>query len=131
MNQITQNIIDTVQVGALASVNEDSSPLVTPLHFARFEDSIIWVSDLNAKHSQNIERTGKAEFVVWNEQKQAVYLKTSVAKVADADIDSVHAAYSAKLGDFMPKFDNPQFYQAPIGEFDENSTTGNWRHYIA
>lgn len=131
MNQTTQNILDTIQVGALASVNEDNSPLVTPLHFARFEDSIIWVSDLNAKHSQNIDLSDKVQFVVWDTEKRAVYLDTT-AECIDQSIEAeVRASYANKLGDFMPKFANPQFYQAKIGQIDENSTTGNWLHFVA
>ena len=35
MNTLTQTILDTVPVGALATVNRDRTPLVTPLHFVR------------------------------------------------------------------------------------------------
>ncbi len=131
MNETAQQILDIVPVGALATVNEDGSPLVTPLHFARFDTAIVWVSDASAQHSQNVDRTGRAQFVVWNEQKQAVYLDTTVIRVAENDESAVRATYAEKLGGFMPKFANPQFYRAELGTIDENSTTGNWLHYIA
>ena len=50
MNELAKEILDTVEVGALATVNADRTPLVTPLHFARFGNSIIWISEPTARH---------------------------------------------------------------------------------
>ena len=44
MNELAKEILDTVEVGALATVDADRTPLVTPIHFARLDDSIIWIS---------------------------------------------------------------------------------------
>ena len=77
MNELAKEILDTVEVGALATVNVDRTPLVTPLHFARFGNSIIWISEPTARHSENAFRNGKAEFVVWDDKKRAVFLKTN------------------------------------------------------
>ena len=131
MNETAKQILDTVQVGALATVNQDGSPIVTPLHFARHGDVIVWVSYKSAQHSQNIDRSDEVQFVVWNEQKQAIYLDTTASRVGADDEADVRASYSKKLGGFMPNFTNPQFYQAKIGQIDENSTTGNWLHFVA
>lgn len=74
MNNTTKEILDKVQVGALATVNRDRTPLITPLHFARYKnDNIIWISDRGSRHSSNAFRNGRAEFVVWDEQKRAVF----------------------------------------------------------
>ena len=51
MNELAKEILDTVEVGALATVNVDRSPLVTPLHFARLDNSIVWISEPTARHS--------------------------------------------------------------------------------
>ena len=131
MDEISKNILDTIQIGALATVNPDGSPLITPLHFARFGENIIWITSKDSQHSKNHANGEPIEFVVWNEQKQAVYLDTTVIRVAENDESAVRAAYAEKLGGFMPKFANPQFYCAELGTIDENSTTGNWLHYIA
>ena len=74
MNELAKEILDTVEVGALATVNADRTPLVTPIHFARLDDSIIWISEPTARHSVNAFRSGKAEFVVWDDKKRAVFL---------------------------------------------------------
>ena len=131
MNEVAKEILDTVEVGALATVNIDRTPLVTPLHFARFGNSIIWISEPTARHSENAFRNGKAEFVVWDDKKQAVFLKTNVTELPESEKEAAMAAYKEKLADFMPRCQNPQIYVAPIGELDEKTTTGNWLHFIA
>ena len=131
MNELAKEILDTVEVGALATVNVDRTPLVTPLHFARFGNSIIWISEPTARHSENAFRNGKAEFVVWDDKKQAVFLKTNVTELPEPEKEAAMAAYKEKLADFMPRCENPQLYVAPIGELDERTTTGNWLHFIA
>ncbi len=131
MNELAKEILDTVEVGALATVNVDRTPLVTPLHFARFGNSIIWISEPTARHSENTFRNGKAEFVVWDDKKRAVFLKTNVTELPESEKEAAMAAYKEKLADFMPRCQNPQIYVAPIGELDEKTTTGNWLHFIA
>lgn len=131
MNELAKEILDTVEVGALATVNVDRTPLVTPLHFARFGDSIVWISEPTARHSENAFRNGKAEFVVWDDKKRAVFLKTNVTELPESEKEAAMAAYKEKLDDFMPRCQNPQIYVAPIGELDEKTTTGNWLHFIA
>lgn len=131
MNELAKEILDTVEVGVLATVNVDRTPLVTPLHFARFGNSIIWVSEPTARHSENAFRNGKAEFVVWDDKKRAVFLKTNVTELPESEKEAAMAAYKEKLTDFMPRCQNPQIYVAPIGELDEKTTTGNWLHFIA
>jgi len=131
MNELAKEILDTVEVGALATVNVDRTPLVTPLHFARFGNSIIWISEPTVRHSENAFRNGKAEFVVWDDKKRAVFLKTNVTELPESEKEAAMAAYKEKLDDFMPRCQNPQIYVAPIGELDEKTTTGNWLHFIA
>ena len=131
MNELAKEILDTVEVGALATVNVDRTPLITPLHFARFGNSIIWISEPTARHSENAFRNGKAEFVVWDDKKQAIFLKTNVTELPESEKEAAMAAYKEKLADFMPRCRNQQIYVAPIGELDEKTTTGNWLHFIA
>ena len=131
MKVLAKEILDTVEVGALATVNVDRTPLITPLHFARFGNSIIWISEPTARHSENAFRNGKAEFVVWDDKKRAVFLKTNVTELPESEKEAATAAYKEKLADFMPRCQNPQIYVAPIGELDEKTTTGNWLHFIA
>lgn len=132
MNKLAIKILDTVEVGALATVNRDRTPLVTALHFARLDDMIVWVSDPTSRHAHNAFRTDKAEFVVWDEQKNAVFLTTTVREIVEeTELMAAQKAYAKKLGDFMPQVDRPRFYAMPIGQLDEKTTTENWLHFIA
>ena len=131
MDKQALEILDSVPVGAMATVNLDRTPLVTPLHFARLGDSIIWISEPTSRHAENAMRSGKVEFVVWNEKKQAVYLKTSALRVADEQLDAAFEAYKSKLGDFLPCSDQREVYISPIGQLDENSTTQNKWYFVA
>lgn len=132
MNKLTLEILDSVEVGALATAGADGAPVVTPLHFARYnEEKIIWVSDRQSRHSLNLSYNNQVEFVVWDSQKRAVFLTTEARELPESETTAALAAYASKLGDFLPRSPEMQVYVAPIGKFDENSTTGNWLHYIA
>ena len=131
MNEQVKQLLDTVHVGAMATVNRDRTPLATPLHFARMDDAIVWISSRDTRHAQNAVRTGKLEFVVWNDEKQAVYLNTTVMVASDNDEKLALEAYAKKFGDFKPKGETIEVYISPIGELDENSTTQNVWHFIA
>lgn len=132
MNTKTTEILDTVEVGALATVNRDRTPLVTPLHFVRVGEEVFWVSDRDSRHALNAFRTGKAEFVVWNEVKEAVFLTTTVREVTDeAEKTAVMEAYTAKMKGFVPSVPRASLYAMPIGQLDEKTTTKNWLHYVA
>ena len=131
MNEAVKDILDTVPVGVMATVNRDRTPAVAPLHFARLDDSIIWISSRASRHAQNAMRTGRLEFVVWNDKKQAVYLNTSALVVSKDKEPEALQAYAEKFGEFRPKSDDVEIYISPIGKVDENSTTQNMWHFVA
>ena len=131
MNDGANNLLDTVKVGAMATVNRDRTPLVTPLHFARFEDSIIWISDPDSRHATNALRSGRVEFVVWNDDRQAVYLNTGALIVDEEKREAALEAYQKKLGKFIPKVDKWEVFISPIGKIDEKTTTQDMWHFVA
>ena len=132
MNDTAREILDSVQVGALATVNRDRTPLVTPLHFVRVGEEVFWVSDRDSRHALNAFRTGKSEFVVWNDAKEAVFLTTTVREVTDeAEKTAVMEAYAEKMNGFVPSVPRTSLYAMPIGQLDEKTTTKNWLHYVA
>ena len=131
MDENSKNLLDIVQVGALATVNPDGSPLITPLHFARLDKNIIWITDRDSQHSKNHQNGQPIEFVAWNDQKQAVYLKTTASEVEENKLAAAEKAYQIKLGDFRPVVENPTFYKAPIGELDKDFPDGIWKHFVS
>ena len=131
MNETAKNILDTVPVGAMATVNRDRTPWVSPLHFAILDDAIIWMSSRASKHAQNAIRSGKVEFVVWNDQKQGVFLRTTALVLLEERLEEAYAVFAKKHGGFKPKSDDLEVYISPIGQLDENSTTQNMWHFVA
>lgn len=131
MDEISKNILDTVLIGALATVNQDGSPLITPLHFARMEDYIIYITDENSQHSKNTERGERVEFSAWNDQKQAIYIKSIVEKIPKNELEKSEICYKNKLADFKPNLKNPAYYKVKIGIPDEKYERGIWQHYIS
>lgn len=131
MNDDIRHLLDTVHVGVMATVNRDRTPSLAPLHFARMDDSIVWISSRTTRHAQNAIRSGKVEFVVWNDKKQAVFLHTTARVASGNDEVQAREAYAKKFGDFQPKGDDIEVYISPIGTLDENSTTQNMWHFIA
>ena len=131
MNEEAKNLLDTIKVGAMATVKSDGTPLATPLHFARMGEAIVWISNPKSRHAENAMRTGRLEFVVWSEQRQAVYLSTTATLAEGAEREKALDAYKKKLGDFLPKLDELGVFISPVGEIDENSTTQNMWHFVA
>lgn len=131
MNKEVEEILDTVPVGAMATVNRDRTPSIAPLHFARLGDSIIWMSSRATKHAQNAIRSGKVEFVVWNDKKQGVFLHTTALVLPEERHEEAYEAFAKKHGGFKPKSDDLEIYISPIGTIDENSTTQNVWHFVA
>ena len=68
---------------------------------------------------------------MWNDQKSAVFLTTTVRELPEEEEAAALEAYANKLGDFMPRVEHRQIYIMPIGKLDEKTTTGNWLHYVA
>ena len=131
MSEDVKQILDTVPVGVMATVNRDRTPAVAPLHFARLDDSIVWMSSRATRHAQNAIRSGKVEFVVWNDKKQGVFLHTTALVLPEDKLEEAYEAFAAKHGNFRPKSEDLEVYISPIGTIDENSTTQNMWHFIA
>lgn len=131
MNETAQEILDTVPVGAMATVNRDRTPNIAPVHFARLDDGIVWMSSRSTRHAQNAIRSGKLEFVAWNDQKQGVFLHTTALVLPKERHSEAFDAFDKKHGGFKPKSDDLEVYFSPIGTIDENSTTQNVWHFVA
>lgn len=131
MNEAVENILDTVLVGAMATVDENGSPRVSPVHFARLEDSIIWMSSRASHHADNAIRDGRLDFVAWNDQKQGVFLYTAARVLPEERLEEAYEAIVKKHGSVRPKSGDLEIYISPIGQIDENSTTQDVWHFIA
>jgi hypothetical protein len=101
-----KEILSTIKFASMATVNEDGSPHNSPLVFLYDQGFkyIYWGSHPDAKHSQNIIRTGQAFFAAYDsrEGKVGVYIQTSQGKmVEDQKLElalQVHNHFRAKRG---------------------------------
>jgi dipeptidyl aminopeptidase/acylaminoacyl peptidase len=100
-----REILVNVRHAAMATVNEDGSPHNSPLLFLRDEtlEHVYWGSHPDAIHSKNIERTGRAFFVIYDLNKGGgIYIKTKDAhEVPQAellDALEIHNKFRVKEG---------------------------------
>lgn len=122
-------ITQTVQVGALATVNEDGSPWNSPIHFAFGDDYVCWLSPREAQHSVNIDRDPRVSITLWARDKvpnvQGAYIQTTATVVEGIEEVAVRQVYAARFGGSIPeKFLAAATYKAPLGDINTTKTRG-------
>lgn len=127
MKKEAYQILDQIEVGAVASFSDQTGPLLTPLHFVRFEDQIFFATSAKTDHAQNFKHNSSCQFAAWNSDKQAVYISGEVLPVTE-NLAQIKQKYQEKFGDFLPAED---FFGLKIGQLDEKKTTKKWFHFIA
>lgn len=134
MNEQAKTIFDNNVIGALATINEDGSPLATPLHMVLGEDAVYWFSKETTVHSQNITRDPRASLTLFSTDTsrgtQGVYISGEAALVDSSGRGAVYELFKKRLGTVPAAFDNFSAYRLPIGTFSEQKSTGNcWYFY--
>jgi hypothetical protein len=94
-----KSLLATARHAAMATVNADGSPHNTPYRLL-FDDELeyfYWVSQPEAVHSQNIDRTGQAFVVVYDaKDKGGVYIKLQDCRKLELnEIDAGLAVHNA------------------------------------
>ena len=129
MDEFIKTILDSQSVGGLATVDSNGEPSLCPLHFVRLKNKIYFLTDEKSEHIMNTKNSKTSEFVVWDDKKRGVYIKSEIMKLTN--FESVESEYSKKFHGFKPKLENPAWFEMQIGKLDEHKTTENWRHFIA
>lgn len=129
MNSDMLPIVASRLVGAIATVNVDGSPWVTPLHFAFSDDMVIWLSLEETQHSQNIARDPRVSITLWSEEEvsnvKGVYIQSIAHKVEGVMEVAARARYAARFGGKIPeKFVDGATYCAPLGDINTTKTRG-------
>lgn len=120
--------------GALATVNEDGSPWVVPVHIFYDEGAVYWLSAEETQHSQNIIRDGRVSLTAWgksgDEPSQAVYINGVATQLEPAQMDDVKARMTAKLGSTPPIYDTTRAYRLVLGNINSSKSGKNrWYFY--
>jgi len=129
-----QDILSQNVLGSIATVSEDGSPWVTPLHVFSDGRAVYWFSSERADHSQNIAREPLASLVVWlpdtNEGPKGFYLNGTVAKLSEAESDQARTLVEARLGTIPAVFASAPAYKMSIGVKNEDKSRGKcWYFY--
>ena len=129
-----QTLVRSVANAAMATVNADSSPHNTPLFIAFSSDLhvIYWSSNPTSLHSQNLARTPRAYFVLFEPNAGGgLYIPVRDARIAiDDDLANGLTVYNAaRLTNgkqqplLTPTFSPPnvqRLYQATVESFSVN-----------
>ena len=129
-------IFDKNYVGCIATVNDDGTPWATPLHMAVDDDHkyVYWFSDEKERHCKNHERDDRVSLALYTPEggphKEGVYLNGSVEKVDESEWKDIKELLERRLGFSLGTFDTGAAYRMPIGQYDEQKSTGNcWYFY--
>ena len=134
MNDEIRTILDSNLVGAIATINEDGSPWVSPVHIVSDDEAVYWFSMEDKQHSLNVARNPKVSLTLFSPDlskgPKGVYINGS-ANVLDVDeTTEAKKLLEAKIGFIPPNFIETTGYRLKIGELNRGKSTGNcWYFY--
>lgn len=134
MSDEARAILNDNLIGAVATINEDGSPWISPLHIFSDEEAVYWFSGEDRQHSQNVERDPRVSLTLYSADlsrgPRGVYINGKATKLdVDATTES-KKLIEAKIGKILPVFEKATAYRLPIGQFNSSKSTGNcWYFY--
>lgn len=127
-------IFDESVVGALATVNDDGSPWISPLHVVLGNGHIYWFSTEDKMHSRNIARDSRVSLTHFSRDTsggpKGVYVNGRTELLDASGRKEAYELFERRLGSVPSVFKNASAYRLPLGEFSEKKSTGNcWYFY--
>lgn len=126
MNPQIQQILDTIPVAGLATINADGSPWATPIHFTHDNQYLYWFSKSSTTHSTNIGRDSRVSLTIWSPDESqglaGVYLLSQAQQTSDRQ--AAEEAYLAKFGEIPEVFTTYAVYLAPLGQINSVKSNG-------
>ncbi len=134
MTEQARAVFDEHVIGAIATVNHDGSPWVTPLHMVADDEYVYWFSKETAVHSQNISRDSRVSLSLFSPDdssgRRGVYINGSATLLVDDDDQHAREVLTARTGVPLEVFANDTAYRLPLGQFDKEKSTGRcWYFY--
>lgn len=134
MPEEARAILNENLVGAIATINEDGSPWISPVHIFSDDDAVYWFSDEQRQHSQNVARDTRVSLTLFSPDAsrgpKGVYINGRVQKL---DVEATTIAkklIEAKIGKIIPVFEKATAYRLPIGQYNSGKSSGNcWYFY--
>lgn len=133
MENIEEILKDNL-VGAIATLNEDGSPWVSPVHIVSDDQAVYWFSMEDKQHSQNLERDPRTSLTLFSPDlsrgPKGVYINGNAEKLDVAETTEAKKILEARIGFLPQNFVDATGYKLKIGEINRGKTTGNcWYFY--
>lgn len=134
MTEQAQLVFDENVIGTVATINEDGSPWSSPLHMVTDGEYVYWFSKETTTHSQNIARDNRVSISLvssdMSKGPKGVYVNGSAEKLTGDDDTHARTVAANRLGSLPPVFDVASAYRLPLGQFNDEKSTGNcWYFY--
>jgi nitroimidazol reductase NimA-like FMN-containing flavoprotein (pyridoxamine 5'-phosphate oxidase superfamily) len=129
-----QTIFKENLVGAIATINEDGSPWVTPVHIVADDEAVYWFSMEDKQHSLNVARNPKVSLTLFSPDlskgPKGVYVNGTADKLDVSATTKAKKLLEARIGFIPPSFAEATAYTLKIGELNRGKSTGNcWYFY--
>ncbi len=134
MNDEVKAIFKENLIGSIATLNEDGSPWVTPVHLFASDEAVYWFSLESRQHSVNIARDPRVSATLpsldMSQGPKAVYISGIVEALGVDDTTKARDLIEAKIGKIPGPFMEMTAYKLPIGEINRGKSHGNcWYFY--
>lgn len=134
MTEQARLIFDENILGMIATVNKDGSPWVSPLHMVTDGEYVYWFSKETTTHSENIVRDARVSLSIFSADTskgpKGVYVNGRAEVLSGDDDIRARNVATKRLGSLPPVFDVAAAYRLPLGQYDDEKSTGNcWYFY--
>lgn len=134
MTEQAQQVFNDNVLGMIATINENGSPWISPLHLVTDGDYVYWFSKDTTVHSTNIVRYPRVSLSLFSPDTSkgptGVYVNGQAEKLSGEADKSARQVMEKRLGSFPSNFDAASAYRLPLGAYDDEKSTGNcWYFY--
>lgn len=135
MDDAAKQILSTVKIANLATVDPSGAPWATPVHFAADDAYVYWISDRTSVHSRNLAQDDRVSISIWHYPEGGapvgVYVQTHAELLEGDALPTARNAYLQKFGAIPPQFAEHDFYRAEIPPVDEAMTRPLRWYFVA
>lgn len=129
-----QQIFKENLIGSIATLNEDGSPWVVPVHLFADDEAVYWFSLESRHHSENVARDPRVSLTLpsldMSQGPKAVYVSGVAEVLGVDDTTKARSLIEAKIGKIPGPFMEMTAYRLPFGEINRGKSTGNcWYFY--
>ena len=129
-----QDIFANNIIGSVATLNEDGSPWVTPVHIFADDEAVYWFSMEDKQHSQNVERDPRVSLTLFSSDlshgPKGVYLNGSAEKLNEEETEQAKQLVEARIGKIPANFASATAYKLKIGQLNSSKSAGDcWYFY--